>query len=278
MKASKRPFFSIIVAVYNGAKDLPRCLQSVAAQTFSSRQLVVMDGGSTDGTVEILGKNNNLIDYWKSDVDRGIYHAWNKALDHAEGEWICFLGADDRLLGTDALERMAGRLEAAYPRYRVVYGKVDYVNSQGLVLDIKGKPWSHARRNFFSEMTLPHQGVLHHRNLFEEYGRFDESFRIAGDYEFLLRELKDRDALFVPEVHFAAMQVGGASSSLEGAKACLKEFARAREKHKVKPNTSKLAKSRTLLAFRKAGSRLFGPAFVDSLEAAARNARRKLFG
>lgn len=273
-----RPLFSIIVAVYNGAKDLPRCLQSIENQTFANRQLVVMDGGSTDGTVEIINKNKHLIDYWKSESDRGLYHAWNKALEHAQGDWICFLGADDRLLGTDALERMAVPLKTAYPRYRVVYGKVDYVNERGLVLDTKGTPWNHARGNFFSEMTLPHQGVLHHRTLFEEHGCFDESFRIAGDYEFLLRELKTRDALFVPEVRFASMQVGGMSSSPKGAEACLKEFARAREKHGVKPRAAKLFLSRALLAFRKAGSRLFGVNFVDSLEAAARSARRKWFG
>ena len=91
----KYPLISIIVAVYNGEKTLQRCIDSVFSQTYPHKELIIIDGGSTDGTVDILQTNNDKITYWKSEPDNGIYQAWNKALDHAKSDWICFLGSDD---------------------------------------------------------------------------------------------------------------------------------------------------------------------------------------
>ena len=88
----ENPLLTIIVAVFNGAKTLERCIDSVVQQTWPYKELIIMDGGSTDGTVDLLKRYDSKIKYWESRPDRGIYHAWNKALDHAEGEWICFIG------------------------------------------------------------------------------------------------------------------------------------------------------------------------------------------
>jgi glycosyltransferase involved in cell wall biosynthesis len=88
---------SVIVAVFNGAKTLQQCIDSVAGQTYPHKELIVIDGGSIDGTREILEGDATKLAYWVSEPDRGIYHAWNKALARARGDWICFLGADDYL-------------------------------------------------------------------------------------------------------------------------------------------------------------------------------------
>ena len=96
-KDTSWPKISIIVAVYNSKKTLQRCIDSVFSQTYPHKELIIIDGGSTDGTVDILRANNDKITYWKSEPDNGIYQAWNKALDHAKSDWICFLGADDYL-------------------------------------------------------------------------------------------------------------------------------------------------------------------------------------
>ncbi|MDA3897412.1 MAG: glycosyltransferase [Desulfobacteraceae bacterium] len=90
-----KPKISIIVVVFNGAQTLERCLYSVVHQIYPCKELIIMDGGSTDGSVELLKRYDSQIKYWESKPDRGIYHAWNKALEHAEGEWICFIGSDD---------------------------------------------------------------------------------------------------------------------------------------------------------------------------------------
>src|SRR3990172_6849742 len=100
------PLISIIVAVYNGKATLQQCIDSVAQQTYPNKELVIIDGGSNDGTVELLEKNRSKFSYWISEPDRGIYNAWNKGLVQAHGEWVCFLGADDYLWDATVLGRI----------------------------------------------------------------------------------------------------------------------------------------------------------------------------
>lgn len=79
---NRKPLISVIVAVYNGEKTLQHCIDSVSNQAYPHKELIIIDGGSTDGTVDILRADNDKIAYWESEPDKGIYHAWNKALDH----------------------------------------------------------------------------------------------------------------------------------------------------------------------------------------------------
>ena len=232
------PMITVIVAVFNGAKNLQRCIDSVAEQTYPYRELIVMDGGSVDATIEILKKSNREIAYWRSEPDRGISHAWNKALDYAQGQWMCFLGADDYFWRPDVLERIAPCLEGLYPPTRVAYGRVAVVTQQGDVLETVGRPWSELRSSLLQAMNISHQGVFHHRSLFEYRGRFDESFDIVGDYELLLREFKEVGPVFLPGVVVSGMQYGGLSTTLSFAGKALGEFRRARRKNGVPHNTT----------------------------------------
>jgi glycosyltransferase involved in cell wall biosynthesis len=84
-----------VVGVRNGARTLQRCIDSVRNQAHPHKGLIIVDGKSTDGTVEILSCNANAISWCISEPDIGIYAAWNKALLHVKGEWICFPGTDD---------------------------------------------------------------------------------------------------------------------------------------------------------------------------------------
>ncbi len=102
----KQPFISIIIAVLNAEKTLRQSIGSISKQTYSNWELIVIDGGSTDGTINILNNNSKSIAYWESKPDKGIYHPWNKALSHANGDWIYFLGDDDFLCENDVLDRI----------------------------------------------------------------------------------------------------------------------------------------------------------------------------
>jgi glycosyltransferase involved in cell wall biosynthesis len=204
---------SVIVATFNSEGTLQQCIDSVVRQTYPHKELVVIDGGSSDGTVELLKGNQQAIAYWVSEPDRGIYHAWNKALVKAEGEWICFLGADDRFWDEHVLTRMAGELAKLPPNIRVAYGQIMLLNGAGERLYAVGEPWGRLKQRFLTSMCIPHPGMMHRRCLFEQHGGFDESFRIAGDYELLLRELKTADAVFVPELVTVGMRQGGGESS-----------------------------------------------------------------
>lgn len=189
-----------------------------------------MDGGSTDGTVDILRASQGKIAYWESKPDRGIYHAWNKALERSTGDWTYFLGADDFLWSKDVFERIAPSLAASPPRVPVVYGQLAIVNEQAQVLAMLGEPWSILGPKFPREMALPHQATFHRRCVFQ-HGGFDESFRVAGDYELLLRVLKQEQAQFIPDLIVAGKRLGGVSSKPESMILGLREMAAARRKN-----------------------------------------------
>jgi len=234
---NEKPLISIIVAVYNRAGVLQRCIDSVHNQTYSKKELIIIDGGSTDGTVDILQNNDDRITYWQSEPDRGIYHAWNKALDHASGDWIYFLGSDDYFWRPDVLDKMIPHLiEAESQGIKVVYGQVAVVTENNEILYLAGEPWEYTRQKAIIDGadTFPNQTIFHHRTLFEVHGRFDESFQIAGDYELLLRELKNAEAHFIDRFIVAGMQLGGVSSN---AQICIKELAIARRKNGLKAIT-----------------------------------------
>lgn len=226
-----RPLVSVVVAVRDAAPTLGRCLDSVIGQEGVRAELIVVDGASRDGSQRIIEERSDHIAWWESRPDRGIYHAWNKALDHVSGEWICFLGADDRLKSSSVLARVAPQLRAAAGRHRVAFGRLELVDGAGRVLRTEGRPWEEVRAAFREHMTLPHPATFQRRSLFEARGRFEESFRISGDYELLLRELLHGEALFLPGEVLVEMAAGGLSDRPSSAVTLLRETYRARQMH-----------------------------------------------
>ncbi len=227
------PLISIVIATRNAARTLPRCLESIRAQTFGDFEVIVADGASTDGTLEILKANEDIV-AWRSEPDSGIYNAWNRALGRARGEWICFLGSDDWLSDSQALERLVPALRAGGHGCRVVYSRVRFVDPAGCALDEIGEAWERARRHLLRGYSLPHPGLMHHRSMFERHGRFDESFTVAADYDFLLRELKSQPAFYVPAVT-VTMLFRGVSARPENLYRILGETRRVLAVHGLQP-------------------------------------------
>jgi glycosyltransferase involved in cell wall biosynthesis len=231
MRQKPAPLISIIIAVFNGAKTLQQCIDSIALQTYSNKELIIIDGGSNDGTVDILKANRGKISYCISEPDKGIYNAWNKGLAKARGEWICFLGADDYFWDFQVLEQVSEQLEKLPSSINVAYGQVMIVNKHGDSLYLFGEHWQKVKNRFTQLMSIPHVGTMHRRCLFEQHGMFDESFRIAGDYELLLRELESNDAYFIQEGIVAAMRLGGISLLPVNYLLVIRENRRALEMH-----------------------------------------------
>lgn len=215
---------SVVVAVLDGSATLQRCLDSIAGQDHADKELIVIDGGSTDGTLELLEGSEKVIDHWETGLDRGIYSAWNKALDRATGRWICFVGADDYYLDPSALGEMAalGDTEDA----DLVCGKVWYVDDRGERQFTHGRPWSWDRMK--RRHSVSHTGMLHHARLFERHGRFDEGLRIAGDYEFLLRLGPGARAAFLDRAYLA---MGNAGVSTSNSLKTMREVRRVQSRH-----------------------------------------------
>ncbi|NCP21225.1 MAG: glycosyltransferase [Flavobacteriales bacterium CG_4_9_14_0_2_um_filter_35_242] len=184
------PFITIITATYNSEKTLEQTLKSVLNQTYINFEYIIVDGASTDGTLSILSKyktlfeNKNIAYRWFSEPDRGIYNAWNKGLKLANGRWIAFLGSDDCYL-TGALSFYSNKiLELKLENYDLIYSRVKLMNNFKVLKIIDGVwTWNIFKRY----MNIAHVGALHNKKYFEKYGFFDESYKIAGDYELLLR-------------------------------------------------------------------------------------------
>lgn len=238
MNMASRPAVSVIIGVKNGAAALQACLDSVAAQDWHSRETIVVDSASTDGTPALLAANlraGKVADYL-SEPDRGLYEAWNKGLRRARGDWVCFLGCDDRFHDAGALRAL---LESPKGQARVVYGRIHLVTDNGVIGEVLGKPWPEARRAFLAGTMIPHPGTLHHRSLFEEHGYFDESYRIAGDYDMLLREVLARPPAFVDRV-IVDMRFGGMSSKPGAILGNLHEIQRARRRRGLRGTPPRL--------------------------------------
>ncbi|MFA6144570.1 MAG: glycosyltransferase family 2 protein [Sulfurimonas sp.] len=172
-----KPLISIITVVYNGEKYLEETIQSVINQTYDNVEYIIIDGGSTDGTVDIINKYENQIDYWVSERDKGIYDAMNKGIDLAFGDYIFFLGADDRL--ENILHIIFKDINK---RYLLVYGNIKYNTS----LFVKSK----FSFQTYLHNTIHHQSAFYSKDLFTNF-RYDIRYKIAADYELNLLVYKN---------------------------------------------------------------------------------------
>jgi glycosyltransferase involved in cell wall biosynthesis len=202
------PRVSVITAVLNGADRLMDCLSGVARQRGIELEHIVIDGGSTDGTVALLEAHSRHLAFWSSEPDGGIAQAMNKGISHARGTWLLFLHADDFLADDEAILRTcvdiadaSGAEVAAFP---VLFGTPPVLRR----LDPRRPDW---RLNL--KMGMCHQGVLTKRDLFERLGPYDAEFRLDMDYEFLLRARRaDSPMASFAEPVLAVMRDTGISS------------------------------------------------------------------
>ena len=204
------PKVSVITAVYNGGKYLEECIRSVLSQNYENFEYIIIDGGSTDGTVDIIKSYSDKVAYWISEPDQGIYDAWNKGLTIAKGEWISFVGADD-LLYPGCIQMYVNHISCHPNRDKLEFisSQIELVEEDLTTLRIVGAAWKW--ESFKVNMTTWHVGCFHSVNLFEKYGAFDSSYKSSGDYELLLRPKNNLHTSFLNKVT-AKMRVGGISS------------------------------------------------------------------
>lgn len=210
---SPEPLIAIVTASFNAAADLVRTARSIRDQLYSNIEWIIIDGGSSDDTLEEIRRNQDIIKFWSSEPDRGIYDAWNKGCAHASGEWVLFLGAGDELAGADAIERCASYLSGARGKYEIVYGKIELMSPDGRGLGELGEPWSALQGKWGGLLPLlpPHPSSFHHRSILAGTKPFDSRFRYAGDTDFVVRSVLRRDPLFIP-VLVDRMLAGGVSA------------------------------------------------------------------
>jgi len=212
----KIELISIIIATYNSEYCLEYCLESIINQSYRSFELIIIDGKSTDCTVDILNKYDKYLTYWVSEKDDGIYDAWNKGLKVAKGQWITFIGSDDSFC-PDALIEYANYLNCLNDTgVEYISSKLDLVNKNRQLIKTIGYPWDWKTCRL--QNVVAHPGSLHKRELFEKYGLFDTKYKICGDFEFLLRPGKDLKSAFLNKVTVEMQQGGVSTFSADGFK------------------------------------------------------------
>jgi len=174
---------SIITASLNAEAHIERAIKSVAAQTYPHIQHVIIDGGSTDGTLEIVDRYSNRIGYFVSEPDSGIYNAMNKGIGAADGDILYFLNADDRFCDDQVVEDVVSVFDGT-PELDVVYGNLLWDISGKLVR--KNQPAVLTRASL-AAATILHQTLFARQHVFDATDGFSERYRVVSDYEWMLK-------------------------------------------------------------------------------------------
>ena len=188
---NKSPLITVAIVLFNGIKTIEYTILSILNQKYSNIEFVVIDGESTDGSLEIVKSYNDHIDFWISAQDCGVYDAMNRALDVASGEYIIFMGAGDTFVCNDALSVIMKHNDRSYD---VLHGHVYWQSIEGeeLLLEssVFAEKFDKMLHGDFSENWLrglpPHQATLMKTELAKKF-RFDLSFTVSADWEMIFR-------------------------------------------------------------------------------------------
>ncbi|MBK6776501.1 MAG: glycosyltransferase [Flavobacteriales bacterium] len=205
-----RPLVSIVTVVYNGAATLERTIKSVLEQDYPNIEYIVVDGGSTDGTVDLLKSYDDRIDHWVSEGDKGIYDAMNKGVALCTGDWIALINADD-WYEPNSVRRVIEAVQAQ-PHANIVHGDI-WIHYEG-----GGRKMKYAKRNGFLlkywEMVLNHPSFFVRRSFYRDRP-FRTDLKIGGDHHWTLRAwLEDPDGFLYLPGALANFSAGGASMTI----------------------------------------------------------------
>jgi glycosyltransferase involved in cell wall biosynthesis len=225
---------TIVIVTYNAAATLRGCIDSILKQQYPQKEIVVVDGVSSDGTCEIISSYGGQIAHWLSEPDRGIYDAMNKGIKLATGKWILFLGADDTLHGQVLQEVFSN---PAYPsRALLLYGRV---------LIQPGNRIQGDRADFESLIgsNIPHQGIFYDRQLLLHHGGYDLHYPVLADYDLNLRifQVRGADTFFLDRI-VAEFSSRGVSNRTIDAAFFAEKLAHFRREHRLGARDHRLAK------------------------------------
>lgn len=199
-----KPLITVATVVYNGAEFLEETIKSVIEQSYDNVEYIIVDGGSTDGTLEIIKKYDHAIDYWVSEPDKGIYDAMNKGIDLGSGDWINFMNAGDFFYDNDTLLKVFN-LKNTFSGCHVIYGdhEVRYPTKRKIVKAGKVK-------NLWKGSQFCHQSAfvsLAYHNI----NKFNIKRKIVADFEFFFKAYQDSKVMKYVPVTVSNVSAGGVS-------------------------------------------------------------------
>jgi len=186
--------FSIITVTYNASRRIERTLQSVISQTYPAIEYIIIDGNSTDGTLELVNKYRSSIAHCISEPDKGLYDAMNKGLRLASGDYVWFINAGDRLYSETTVREIVDRIDAGnLPD--ILYGETGIIDPQGNSLGMRRlkAPESLSWKSFRMGMLVCHQSFIVKRTIAVPY---DLQYRLTADFDWCIRCLKKANTVF----------------------------------------------------------------------------------
>lgn len=201
---------SVITVCLNAKDTIEETLLSIFNQTFKDVEVIVIDGASKDGTIEIIDKYKDKISHFVSEPDAGIYDAMNKGIKLATGDFICFLNASDIFYDNSILEKVNKKLEQN-PECKFLFGDAEYISKA----DSKIVQYKNIKNEFSIIFdNICHQSIFYHKNLFEQFGLYSQEFKIYADWDFNINCLMKNKvkALYFP-LTICKFQLGGTCST-----------------------------------------------------------------
>lgn len=200
--------FSIIIPTYNSAPTIEKCIKSVLNQTFKDFEILVMDGASSDTTMEIVRYQSDERIIFFSEKDKGVYDAMNKGIAKSRGEWIYFLGSDDALFDADVLRNVSNAIDKT--NADVIYGNVKFVNADNPLMNNKIYDGEFTTSKLFMQ-NICHQSIFYKKSFIKKIGNYDLNYPILADYDFNLKAWKKGIFEFI-NLTIAEFSLGGISS------------------------------------------------------------------
>ncbi len=198
---------SIITVCYNSEKTIEKTIQSVLQQKYDDLEYVVIDGGSTDRTLDIIAKYRDKIDVCISEPDNGIYDAMNKGVALSTGDVLAFLNSDD-WYAEEAISKVITYFENN--NVDMVGGNIYTVEDEIIRKRIQKE---YEKNDIFYTMAYPHPSLFVKRELFEKYGKFDTSYQVAADYKWILNVLMNKATILCVQDYFTYFRIGGLSTT-----------------------------------------------------------------
>lgn len=182
MKKIANPILSIITINYNNKQGLIQTIESVVNQTWKDFEYLVVDGGSTDGSKDVITQHINDLTYWVSEPDKGIYNAMNKGIEMATGDYLLFLNSGDYLKDSSVLGKTIPQLD----NIDIVYTDLEIITDKGH--HVQNYPDRLSFKHFFYS-SLPHPASFIKKVLFVKYGVYDENLKICADWQFFIEAI-----------------------------------------------------------------------------------------
>jgi glycosyltransferase involved in cell wall biosynthesis len=188
---------SIITINYNDAIGLKKTIDSVILQTFNDFEYIIIDGGSKDGSVDIIKENNDNIDYWISEPDKGVYNAMNKGILVAKGEYLLFLNGGDWFCNKESLGSLANNTG----NFDIIFGNNYFYYSESKIKENKLPDL--ITFNYLAFINgLPHQATLIKKKFIIKNGLYDENLNITSDWKFFMLSIFKWNASYLHVPHF----------------------------------------------------------------------------